>query len=385
MFIGEKKRKPSGKSKNITEKKLGRWVSDQQKYYKKKVRLYEDETIYNQWTAFLEKYHEYMKSRTDNWNELFESLKIFIKKNNKHPSQISIDSFEKRLGQWLSQQNDKYKKKTSGMKDNIRYNQWTAFLKEYAQNMSSNKTTDPSETASITISDTVVNIKKKSMKLKSPTIPKETTEQKRQRTKSELSTLHQRYKTLSSQNLRAEFTADPELWHKYHEISQANEQSFPEDEIPRNRIIQELNKIKTKRTKRVVDMGCGKAEIAQYFATDSRFQFINYDHISSNDTVESCDIANTPLEDDSVEICILSLAMWGSNCREYIQEANRILESGGKLYIIEPTKRWSEKDENGNMIPEKESMKLQELLEENGLKIVDRYVAKFCLLVGIKV
>jgi predicted methyltransferase len=77
--------------------------------------------------------------------------------------------------------------------------------------------------------------------------------------------------------------------------------------------------------------------------------------------------------------------MWGSNCREYIQEANRILESGGKLYIIEPTKRWSEQDEQGNIIAEKEGSKMMTLLEENGFKIVEQSIEKFCLFVSIKI
>ena len=225
---------------------------------------------------------------------------------------------------------------------------------------------------------------KKSMKLKEPSAKKESQEQRQTRTKSELSVLHQRYKTLTSQNLQKEFQETPELWHKYHEISEENEKSFPEDEIPRNRIIQELNKIKTKRTKLVVDMGCGKGQIAQHFENDGRFQFINYDHISSNDTIISCDVSNTPLEENSVEICILSLAMWGSNCKEYVQEANRILESNGKLYIIEPTKRWSEQDDQGNIMPEKEASKMKSLLEEKGFQIVEQSIEKFCLFVCIK-
>jgi ubiquinone/menaquinone biosynthesis C-methylase UbiE len=91
------------------------------------------------------------------------------------------------------------------------------------------------------------------------------------------------------------------------------------------------------------------------------------------------------LEEDSVEICILSLAMWGSNCKEYIKEANRILESGGKLYIIEPTKRWSEQDDLGNIITEKEGSKMKSLLEENGFQIVEQSIEKFCMFVCIKV
>jgi len=76
--------------------------------------------------------------------------------------------------------------------------------------------------------------------------------------------------------------------------------------------------------------------------------------------------------------------MWGSNCEEYIQEALRILESNGLLYIIEPTKRWSEKDENGNIIQGKEGSKLTNLLENNGFLIKKQSVEKFCLFVCIK-
>jgi ribosomal RNA-processing protein 8 len=124
-------------------------------------------------------------------------------------------------------------------------------------------------------------------------------------------------------------------------------------------------------------MGCGKAQIAQHYKNDPRFQFINYDHVSSNDAVTSCDISRTPLDDNSVEVCILSLAMWGSNCKEYIAEASRILESNGRLYIIEPTKRWSDTDELN-------ACRLKTLLEDSGFQVVEQSIEKFCLFVCIK-
>ena len=232
-----------------------------------------------------------------------------------------------------------------------------------------------------------LNKKKKSMKLTKTNKQKvESNEQKQMRVKSEMSQLHQRYKTLKSENLKKEFDDNPELWHKYHTISEENEKSFPTQDIPRNRIIQQLNELKVRKdkVKRIVDMGCGKAQISQYFNNDKRFEFINYDHISSNDTIISCDISKIPLEDNEVDICILSLAMWGSNCEEYIQEASRILESNGLLYIIEPTKRWSDKDENGNIIEGKEGSKLTNLLEKNSFTIKKQCVEKFCLFVCIK-
>jgi ubiquinone/menaquinone biosynthesis C-methylase UbiE len=212
---------------------------------------------------------------------------------------------------------------------------------------------------------------------------RETHEQMTQRIQSELSQLHQKYKTMNSVNLHNEFAADPEQWTKYHEINEENEKSFLEEDIPRNQIIRILNTYKTKRTKTIVDLGCGKAQIYEHFKDDKRFNIISYDHVSCATHVTKCDIQSTPLEDDSVEICILSLAMWGSNCKTYIKEAHRILESGGMLYIIEPTKRWTDFDEQGN-VQSTESNKLRDLLQENGFNIISTNINKFSLISAMK-
>ena len=76
--------------------------------------------------------------------------------------------------------------------------------------------------------------------------------------------------------------------------------------------------------------------------------------------------------------------MWGSNCHDYIKESNRILESGGKLYIIEATKRWSEEDEHKNLIKGIEGNKLKTLLENNGFQITFSSIEKFCLFICVK-
>jgi ribosomal RNA-processing protein 8 len=200
--------------------------------------------------------------------------------------------------------------------------------------------------------------------------------------KSEISILHQKYKTMTSTNLHNTFKTDPSLWEKYHAISEENESSFSPESIPRNRIISELDKqkINPKRPKLVVDMGCGKAHIAEHFKDDSRFIFHNYDHISSSPNITECDISRTPLEDNSVDFCILSLAMWGSNCQEYLAEAHRILDSNGKLYIIEPTKRWSKVVEN-SVVSGSEGEDLICLLESTGFETRVNMVDKFCFII----
>ena len=320
------------------------------------------EERYDLWTEFLEEYKEYFNI----WNKHFENLKHFIDENKKRPLDRSKNEEEKQLSKWLSHQKKNYKNKNNSMNDKERYNIWTEFLEQYKQYFDNDTSSDSKSS------------NKKSMKLN--TTSSSSAKEKRERNKSELSILHKKYKTMNSQNLHKEFNENPKLWETYHTISEENEKSFPKEEIPRNRIITELNKIKTKRSKIVVDMGCGKAQISKYFKEDKRFTFTNLDHYSSDDTITSCDILNTGLDDDSTEICILSLAMWGSNCREYIMEAYRILETNGILYIIEPTKRWSEQDEQKNIINEP-GIKLKNLLEENNFQINEQDIQKFSLFI----
>ena len=379
-FININKKLPRQKSDNEDEKKIRTWYTSQQKNYKEKTEGMKNSERYDLWTKFLEEYNKYIDSFDKRWTNNLDELKDFINKNKKLPRQKSDNEDEKTCGLWLTREFKKYK--DNKQEDKTRYYLFTEFLEEYKMYFDNNNIEDKS----------VEKPKpKKSMKLKEPTTkePKETPEQRQKRTKSEMSVLHQRYKTLTSQNLQKEFQETPELWYKYHAISEENEKSFPEEFIPRNRIIQELTEIKGKRTRSVVDMGCGKAQIADHFTNDGRFTFINYDHVSSKKNVLVQDISNTGLEDHSVEICILCLAMWGSNCHDYVREAYRILESDGKLYIMEATKRWTSEATESEATEIKAEHgepggKLKKLLEDTGFKIVKSSVEKFSLFVCTK-
>ena len=180
---------------------------------------------------------------------------------------------------------------------------------------------------------------------------------------------------MRSDNLAHHFQENPNDFVDYHRVRDECFQTFEAEDIPCNRIILELDKIKTKKGgKQVVDMGCGTASISTNFKDDTRFQFTNYDHVAINNTVQVCDISAMPLEDDSVDICIMSLALWGSNCEEYLKEAYRVLETNGTLYIIDSTKRWSEEDGS------QDANKLKQMLETNGFQIKekDTRIDKWC-------
>jgi ubiquinone/menaquinone biosynthesis C-methylase UbiE len=195
---------------------------------------------------------------------------------------------------------------------------------------------------------------------------KETYEQKKNKSQSILSTLHKKYKTMNSTNLHKYFKENREDWIDYHTIAEENEKSFPEEEIPYNRVIKYLENIPGRRKKTVVDLGCGKARVAEHFKNNKRFEFHNFDHIACNEMVVEKDIRNTELEEYSVDIAILCLAMWGSNCKEYLEEAYRILDKDGRLIIIEAYKRWNEQIEGYEAIENK----LVKLLEDNKFTII---------------
>ena len=352
IFLQHNKRKPSEKKES--EKNIYVWTMSQINNYKfKKNSFKNNPERVKQWEEFMEEHNKYFTTIDEIWEKKFEELKQFIIKETRRPNRES----EKILESWLSHQKTNYKTKTKSFKDNPeRCKQWEDFLEEYKEYL----TTTP----------------KKSMKLKKETTqPTESTEHKRHRVKSELSVLHQHYKTMRSDTLAQHFKDNPAAWSAYHSISEANEESFPTEFIPRNQIIRELDKIKTRRTQNVIDMGCGMASISKHFMNDTRFKFTNIDHVAINETVQVGDISKLPFEDDSQDVCILSLAMWGSNCKEYIQEAHRVLETNGTLYIIEPTKRWTEIETElaGRMI---------ELLKD--FHIRQMTIEKFTFIIAIK-
>ena len=72
--------------------------------------------------------------------------------------------------------------------------------------------------------------------------------------------------------------------------------------------------------------------------------------------------------------------MWGSNYKDYIKEAYRILDNGGILLIAEPFKRWNKNlDDEGKPINE-----LVNLLKEHKFNILECIENKFMFIKCVK-
>ena len=363
QFIDKHKKRTADRRGNTQdEKELGCWLGSQLQNYKKKAYIMKEPEIYDAWTAFINNpiYKEYFISNEENWFTNLENLKQFIDKHKKRPADRRGNTQEdNKLGSWMQNQLTNYKNKIKIMKQQEIYNAWAKFRNDpnYSKYFQTTKLTKD-------MSKPEIKPKKSSQEIK---------QERHQRAKSEISVLHQKYKTMTSQNLNTYFKEDSSKWEEYHKISKDNEESFPEDEIPRNKMIRYLEKLPGKKDKVVADLGCGFAEINEHFKSDSRFIFYNFDHVSKNDLVVSRDIKNTELDEYSVDIAILSLAMWGSNCKDYISEAYRILDTGGTLLIAEAYKRWNKELDS----EDKPINKLVKLLEENNFTIIKNVEQKF--------
>ena len=205
--------------------------------------------IQKEWETFTDKYSKYFQDNNTIWKDTLQTVAKYIDENDKRPSQYDKDKEIKQLGKWLSTQKTNYSKKTQIMKEPEIQKEWETFTDKYSKyfdkktkkkNMSKPEIQSKTETTNNTISN-------------------------KPKPKSVLSELHQKYKTMNSQNLHNHFQENQNDWKSYHKISKENEESFPEEEIPRNRIINKLENLPGKKKKDVVDLGCGYGEISQHF------------------------------------------------------------------------------------------------------------------------
>lgn len=92
----------------------------------------------------------------------------------------------------------------------------------------------------------------------------------------------------------------------------------------------------------IADMGAGDAQIARALTDTNQprqYKVHSFDLCSSCELVTACDMAHTPLADNSIEICIFSLSLMATDWLMYIAEAHRILKPKRLLKIVEVRSR----------------------------------------------
>lgn len=133
------------------------------------------------------------------------------------------------------------------------------------------------------------------------------------------------------------FEQDPALFDVYHKGFVAQASKWPVN--PLDRVISYV--LTLPRSSVVADFGCGEARLAQSVPNT----VYSFDFVAVNSHVTPCDMANVPLSNSSVHVCVFCLSLMGTNVSDFIKESRRVLKKNGTLKICEIESRFESEDE----------------------------------------
>jgi hypothetical protein len=155
--------------------------------------------------------------------------------------------------------------------------------------------------------------------------------QRRQATYGDFSKLNNLWNRAHSSTTHERLNDDPEEWMFYH--TRLIEQEEGWEIIPREHVVDHLRQ-NLPAGSAVADFGCGRALLAEEL--DGLHIVHSFDHIGKDSDVIACDMMNTPLPDEVANAVVFSLSLMGSNIKDYISEAYRVLQPNGQLLIYHP-------------------------------------------------
>ena len=211
------------------------------------------------------------------------------------------------------------------------------------------------------------------------------------------------YTTPSAHSLEL-FHQNPEMFQEYHEGFRRQVEVWPENPVdgyikqikargkqrgptkersaPDTKDMEAISPLpRTEGTSNIADLGCGDAGLAQglqMYSKKLKLRIYSYDLQSPGLLVTKADIANLPLEDNSIDVAILCLALMGTNWIDFIEEAFRILRWKGELWVAEIKSRFGRVDNrrvdhsvgNRSKKPDKKVLKMkEEALDEKDLEV----------------
>lgn len=130
------------------------------------------------------------------------------------------------------------------------------------------------------------------------------------------------------------FQEDPEAFLLYHRGFQNQVKKWPLQ--PVDRIARDLRQRPASLV--VADFGCGDCRLA----SSIRNHVHCFDLASLDPRVTVCDMAQVPLEDESIDVAVFCLSLMGTNIRDFLEEANRVLKPGGFLKVAEVSSRFED-------------------------------------------
>lgn len=91
----------------------------------------------------------------------------------------------------------------------------------------------------------------------------------------------------------------------------------------------------------VADFGCGDAKLSDSVS----HKVYSLDLVATKPDVIACDMAKTPLTKETINVAVFCLSLMGTNLRDFLCEANRVLKPNGLLKVAEVKSRFDNVDE----------------------------------------
>ena len=416
-FIEKNGYRPSSTSVDVHEKKIGSWVCNQITNYDTRGSDYSKRTlkhseIWKIWNDTLINpiYCDALATPIQAWKSKHKKLCEYINKNKKGPKQMgSKDPEEKIIGKWLSHQKGNYDPRGAEFSKNIMksnpeiWQMWTETIQKYSclkkqqqeQETSSPTQQPPSPSPPPQETPKLKLVLKKSHLIPNPatslecSAPETSPMSNRVITDSPYKLTGKLWSTQKSTTTHEKLQSDPTEWYAYHAARDISFQGYTDQsQIPRNRIIAHLT-TKRKHRLRILDLGCGRNNIAQHFADsdkDHKFKIQGYDHVvEEGSTARAGNIADLAAQEDdeSVDICIYSQSLMGSDWRTYLTEGHRMLRYNGEFVISEHIKMLDDvRAELGRLGFKVESENSDTVDKSNGLD--KEKVSKWFMLVARK-
>uniref|UniRef100_U5EFX9 Ribosomal RNA-processing protein 8 n=1 Tax=Corethrella appendiculata TaxID=1370023 RepID=U5EFX9_9DIPT len=128
------------------------------------------------------------------------------------------------------------------------------------------------------------------------------------------------------------FQNDQTAFEAYHEGYKVQVEQWSMN--PLDRIIKNIQKMPKEYL--VCDFGCGEAKLAKSVLQ----KVYSLDLVAFDNSVIACDMSNSPLESNSINVAVFCLSLMGTNLSDFLLEANRLLKMNGILKIAEVSSRF---------------------------------------------
>ena len=158
------------------------------------------------------------------------------------------------------------------------------------------------------------------------------TPKQREYAESYVNEIHRAGNTCRSDTMHERFQKNKSEFVEYHRQREIAKQEWQEDPVDR---VAEIISDWSGKFVKIADMGCGMNKLKSLFK-DREVQ--GFDHYSEDSTVIQADMSNLKgiVSDESYDVAVFCLSLWGTNYDDYIVEAHRILRQDGRVIIVEP-------------------------------------------------